>query len=591
MNKLLSVLLLTLLVSIVLALPVFAVTNVLINGANPDTITSGSEMRITFDFEGDTTANMYYYIDTNNNAILDSSDYLVPDPPEVLTDGDENDLDGIVNGSYEYNPEGDGPQWVIGTFHCEIIDNGGSGIGTLTVIPAGNTYGVAGTVLVPPNTANLMIFMSNDSLGINYMDLTDENGDYGIWLPDTLAGTEWSLMAMDFMGVAPDYAAPPNQGPYVINTFIDTIDFEFIEATAWIEGYILDETDEPIAGTQIGAVNADTWDYYMGISDSTGFYSIGVAPSKTNYYLNLNEDALCPDYIIPELWNATISVLEGDTTIVNITLLIPDTIIYGIITENDNLPEYAYRFKAITYSDTLGYDYYNVGFSEIGDSTFTISVKNSLIKVAEYDVYEYGSDCDEENRDYYHPACYGFIWDGDSYYQGITSGETVHFRLKSANAHIIGNTITQIGDPEPDYEHYSIGLYDASWNYIANYNLDSDGTFDILCDAATYHIRLEGNNQWLHTPSEIENIIVDTDTSIIDLGDAFEFNYGHCTITGNLIGTDGVNWDNHWMYLQTNDTNYETGGDIDSDRTVLSPPDLQTIGRCGQRIRWLVEVR
>ncbi len=322
------------------------ITNLQVTGASADfTIASGDVISWSYDVPnpGDTTF-LNFWIDANNNKILDSKD--VDWTYFTQTDGDSRgqngppDIDGLANGHVSFQQKvGLAPGHYILTF-----ENNGTIIsipGTVTPL-ASVAYTISGHVNVPTDISkeNIMLeLQSNSGGGTFWSALTDANGDFTISMDSDTSGNPRKLsISNGFIfksaTISPEnirFNIDPDRAIQYANN-----DFTITNSSASISGVVKDEDGNPVVNANIYINNNNGGFESNANSDFEGKYYIGLS-SMDLPMTNLNIGSWIDSSYMQFNYNLP-SINMGDNLIHNIYLLKINSTIKGRLTFNGKGP-------------------------------------------------------------------------------------------------------------------------------------------------------------------------------------------------------------------------------------------------------------
>lgn len=523
----------------------FATTHIYywVNGSLSNSLTQGDMFAWEIDVaEPGNTVTIDLYLDLDGSHSISAGDLLLDSfemqDGETGEDGPADSSatpDGIIY--VNFGPFGFAP----GDYVMRATDEDASYAASYFVItemsspPAtisGNVY-LEGVAAPDSRYENIMIGAMGGAG--TFSGITDQNGFYTINLP--VADTEWDV-GIIFETEIPGFITPDTFYHFTApagNT--GSIDFTYIQPDAWVYGDLLDEY-----GTLI---NIDT---YIGLSNQTngqetwqslenGHFNLPapieiIENDSTNYfYLYLDNEALIPDYLVPQS-NEPFPLSVGDSLERDITVYTADTLIYGYVTENGGNPSQSYQFYAG--SDAYGY---TQTMSDPSSGYFELSIKNgSEYSVGLQDDPEWGT-----------PIPPGYVLSGGNW-RTVQPGDTVYFELIQTGSMLAGTLSLDPGDPILDYEHNYVNAWDTLT--YANYNVRvyESPYFELPVPDGVYNVSFnpEGND-YLVMPQTYNNIAVSQDT--VDTLN-YLLNYAHAEVVVKLVNAPIPAW-LEWYSAQT----------------------------------------
>ena len=337
----------SLMLGFVFTLSAFAqVTNLNVNGSSTNfSMASGDEVSWSFDVPnpGDTTF-LEFWIDVNNNEIIDSEDVLWVYFNQI--DGDPNgqngppDMDGTANGHVSFQQKvGLAPAHYVLSFknNDSVVTIPG------TVTPLDNiTFTISGHVTVPASysSKNIVIELSSSSENGTFWDaLTDVNGDFSIGMDSDTTGNPWRLSISNGFNFELATVSPQR-----INLNIDSSvskqyannNFTIASAAASISGFVKDGDGFPMVSTYV-YINNNNGNFQSNANtDLDGKYYIGLSSNDlplTNVNIGADGDSNTVQfsYNIP-------SINFGDSLTQDLYVLKVNSVIRGRLTFNGNAP-------------------------------------------------------------------------------------------------------------------------------------------------------------------------------------------------------------------------------------------------------------
>ncbi len=322
------------------------VTNLKVNGSSTNfTMVSGDIVSWSYDVPnpGDTTF-LNFWIDANNNKILDSADvdwtYFTQIDGDPEGQNGPPDIDGSVDGKVSFQQKvGLAPGNYILTFTNN--DSLVAMSGTVTPLDTA-TFTISGYVNVPAglNKKNIIVQLESSSEGGLFWDaLTDSSGDFSIRMDADTTGNPWKLSIDNGFNFKGATISPQN-----IHLSLDSSaakqyannDFTIASAAASISGIVKDEAGNLVVNANVYISNYNGSFENDVNTDFEGKYFIGLSSNdlpKTNLNMGLWADTsyIQFNYNLP-------SINTGDNIVHNMYLLKIDSKIKGRITFNGNDP-------------------------------------------------------------------------------------------------------------------------------------------------------------------------------------------------------------------------------------------------------------
>ena len=546
-----------------------------VNGSPDSTMTQGDDMAWECDCGLGDTLTGELWLDLNANYVIDGDDKLWPECPFRLIDGDI---------SWEQGPA-DSSAVPDGIFYCDLskVFSSFSLAPTNYVMKVTNLIDlstaesrllvhphpsppvtVSGTVsiegITPPNSMLYAISVST-SMGekkkgsqntvekqmVYWSSITDSFGEYTLNLPS--AGT-YEIGPED--NILP-YIHPPYANITVSSGDTTGIDFLYGLPEAIVYGTVKDDRDSMLP------FEVSVWYYNetTGEGDdqrtSNGSFFFGMNSGEIR--LGVWSDDLAPNYLTPNNYEWTLNI--GDSLEKNFKCYRTDTTIFGLVTENDQLPSKSYRFNA--QNDTFGY---TNAYSDSATGLFELRVTAGTGKPNGIIYWVHLEEWDT-------PLPEGFGFETGNGWQAHP-GDTVYVQLVSYKGSVSGTLNVDWGDPVPNFEHFTATLFDhmtgepKTWSQV-----DSNGTYKVPAPAGSWDIGLWNPDEWTFSPGRIESVVVDTEDVP---GNDFTVNYGHCTLSGILHGLFYVP-ENTWIHADGDSSwphGYFANGEVHSSDSSYS---------------------
>jgi protocatechuate 3,4-dioxygenase beta subunit len=442
------------------------VSNVNINGKLRDTIYVGDPFALSFSLSpGNISAVLNVYFDADSDGVVSAGDILL-EGNILMLDDDENDADPAV-GAYriEIN-KGDLFNSLVTSLLFEVNDYQSVSSAMLTVRQKPTSSFVL--VTVDPPKPFLGCYISGSPL--DYYVFTDSAGKSSFYV-DRQQTTQLQLRPFDFTGVANGYVRPQ---PKTVSITSDTtrVNFTFAPATAFIEGYVKDQSGDAVRNLVIEVYGSSFYVYAK--TDTSGYYKAGVAEGQWYLYPIYPQTA---EYMRGNSSSINVTVPGNVTVRKDIFVLKANNTISGKVTFNANGVG-GVRLYADT--DTL---YNSVLSSTNGDYSIPVYKPSAGTKLYYVNVS-------------LNAGAYFVV---DPYRPGIQPGATnVNFEIKKVAGGLKGR-ITDIntGKPIPNAYISASGITtgrSTTSNDSGFYHMSlQDGTYSVYVSASTYYYYSEDN--------------------------------------------------------------------------------------------------
>ncbi|MCH7762520.1 MAG: T9SS type A sorting domain-containing protein [Candidatus Marinimicrobia bacterium] len=466
---------------------------ILFNGSADTTHTIGDTLTITVYFLTDTgqdSAMIGGWLDNGDGVFNDTTDIWIFDEGDDdmwIFDNDDEDenLDlGIFEISFVVDPAdmGDDDDMIFFLLEGALLfftateSSGATAMAHLDIEGMDTDISISG--LVVPATTNFIVIaipswemeMEEDKEPSEiWAAVTDTNGAYSIHVQDQ---GQYFILAFDMFGVtAPQLFSEDFLYEVVVFDSITDLDINLVEANAWIAGTVVDQDGAPVSDMIVWANNGPF--EVEATTDANGDYTLGVMALndpfgddywETRWNLNVDEDELWPDYMIPrerEVFIKTGDYID-DPELTHFTLYANDASISGSIYFPAGLDINCFGI----YIDHYEMQVSNwVDFCDDGNTSpvsYSIRVSSHL----DPDEFEIGMwiDGDEEN--------FIRIPEGHQASSGATG---IDFELVMANARLEGKVFSAVDDFP--IEHAWISIHNDSVSISRG--TDHDGYFSL----------------------------------------------------------------------------------------------------------------
>lgn len=504
----------------------FAVTDYVFFSVNGDTtlttMTQGDLLGWGSNCDVGTSVYWEIWYDVNNNSTVDpeidvvfetftmTDGIIIPD--EIISDNSDV-ADGFVqSASFPLVFE---PGKVL--FRAVNTIDETSSVGVITVNAMSSPPNqINGQLIVPGHPApdallsNVWIMGELDA-GL-FIALTDINGNYQINIDNSGTGLEM-------------FIEPGNIDGFVFYEDLSTtiggvtndIDFNYIAAVDSVYGYLKDDAGQLLPTINWVECSGQFFGGYKKDSQTKdGRYAIYFSATELGAWrIEVAFDNIIPDYLVPYQFNFshdTVGSFQHDLIVTR-----TDTVLYVRITEDGGLPVNNYVIEA--YSDFL--EIWTNAVSGTGSDNIT------ELHILSLDNTGWGAWIDFYDDRFQIPT--RFLVEGFPN-ENLSPGDTVTINLTS-NGIIVSDmlTVEPGDDPVGDWTQAWVSLFKEP-NIDYSNNANSDGSFNVTCDAGVYSINAHLNG-YLPLPSyRLANVTGDTTGNL-----GFEFNKAHATITGSLL--------------------------------------------------------
>ncbi|MCF7841808.1 MAG: carboxypeptidase regulatory-like domain-containing protein, partial [Lentisphaeria bacterium] len=126
-----------------------------------------------------------------------------------------------------------------------------------------------------------------------YIDITNDDGTYSIFVPDT--GTYY-MGSFDHLMVTGGLLPDPFELEVTVWSTSTVVDFTYRQPSSSISGYVTDEMGTPIPDAGV-YVDTDNYDL-MVWTDETGYYEAPVDPGE--YWIGVDWESVASEFLVPE---------------------------------------------------------------------------------------------------------------------------------------------------------------------------------------------------------------------------------------------------------------------------------------------------
>lgn len=357
----------------------FCAYNLKLNGERSTTINRGDSLILEVEFEKTgAIASLEIYLDKNKNGKVDSPDLRLT--KERLFDGGWKDEDEKKNGIYKevikhlyWIPEGN--------FVVRVEDHGVKSEASLKVVVDSTNFSISGKIKGLPNPSDIGVIVALDTLRetARFSALSDNEGNYTIYIPDSLGNRKWFILGMDIFVKNPGYLAKIDTQKILVDGHVKKdIEFEKGDTKITISGKIIDNQEKTIdidsaLITVFGGIIPINFYLATGYS-LNGEYSIPIKPGIGYWSVQPQVKELIPDYLQP--WpRDTFGIFLKKVEEFNLLIFKADTIIKGSVWYKDGTPADEIEILAEDTSFTYGI---GTGFT----STGTFSDGHYCLKVS-----------------------------------------------------------------------------------------------------------------------------------------------------------------------------------------------------------------
>lgn len=281
--------------------------------ATPDTAVAGDTIFVSGVYsQVGGSATVLSFIDLNGNLRYDASADLLNIGPEdevELVDGEWSTdvlVDGVMKGELYTSEE---PWCIVGTHVNILTDAGGSDTGIIVIRMDTTEVFISGTVLANEEPlagvgVSLACYNTMDQLSYQVEVLTDNQGEYLIYIPDEIAGTEGEIefFAIDRLKnaahqglIAPDclYLNPAD-----LNSSLTGEDMVFTNAPYIILGTVVNENGDIVSDFDLTINGENVTDLFITsdnegtftVPANEGLWEISANPDKKMEYLLTDQE-------------------------------------------------------------------------------------------------------------------------------------------------------------------------------------------------------------------------------------------------------------------------------------------------------------
>ena len=310
--------------------------NMTVNGNSTAQLEIGSNPYFEVTLDGHSGGEVAVIWDGNHNGMIDDGDFGLEIYEFMDNDmHDEDPTPGIFGFTYT-DEMADGLNYLADDLLFVASSGMDMAINTVSFYTVSSPYSVSGSIYETDGggapLAGIVvwaIYEGDSDENPSVIVVTDGAGQYHIDLPDSgnvMVGTE------DYFEITEGLMPDPQDHFVNVQGSETGYNFYYVAPNSAIEGYVLDEMGTPVMGVEVTA-HRDDGPGYQGITDGSGFYSIGVMAG--DYDVELNWETLAGAYMIPQSQYVNV----GDFAVANVdfTLQSTNNMISGIVML-DNAP-------------------------------------------------------------------------------------------------------------------------------------------------------------------------------------------------------------------------------------------------------------
>ncbi len=327
-----------------LCLPALAFHNF---SMTPDTVGIGDSVTISGDYEaiGD-TADIFMFIDRNNNGVFDSTIDLNPmeDNGMAVIDGDTlstESIDSLRDGKfYAKFAATSFPFNMPGKLVMIFTDKAIADTASVFIIEKPTKTFVMGKVTGPSGgLADLIISASfqsqKGSANMTYSEcMTKADGSYVLYLDTGSRGSKAYIRVRDDLNVLPDSLYVPSGIDTMLVDSLKEINFSCKVVHAYAKGLVVDEKGIPVGGVELRLNDQNEGDGIAMVTDSFGVFVTGIYPG----YWNVNLDNKnTTGFLIKSRTGSFMVSDTTDTAYVKVSLYRATSSIRGKIVDPDTI--------------------------------------------------------------------------------------------------------------------------------------------------------------------------------------------------------------------------------------------------------------
>jgi len=517
-------------------------SNFLIDGKTQDTVSVGDAITATFSFAPNAVsavADIYY--DADGDGSVDPSDVQLFHL--LLVDNDDND-ENAATGQYQFRiEEGDWLTRFAGSF--VLVLNDYQSVSTATVVVRQKPTNSVVLVTTSPSMPGLLWYV-NGVPGSMYV-FSDSAGNFSFYVDRHQVGAVTLYEEYDFNGVSNGYIPLLSQTIYISSDTTNVV-LSFKPATSFVEGYVKDQTGDPVFDA---TVEADGPSFLtLTHTDSSGYYKAGVSPGTCYLYADVSWNA---DYL--QSYNSPYVIVPANATVQsNIQLIRSNNTISGNVTLGS---QGVGGISIYAYTDSL----YNTVLTSVG-GRYSLPVYASPSGTLKYTVFASIPN--------------GFYFPSPSWSNVSPGAANVDFAASRVPGGIKGRiTDWNTGLPIPNAEIYASGQdYKSTFSNDSGYYRMSllDGVYSVTFDASGYHEYSQSNiyiassiytlNVALRKSGTISGTVKDVDGNPVPSADVevmdtsgYYVGYGYTDLEGKYI-VSGLTTSSYkvqcWMYGYVN---------------------------------------
>ncbi len=313
-----------------------------------------------------------FYVDNGDSIFDPGTDFLMGDPgnPVIAADNMDPDMNpdpGIFEISFPSNMMMDGP--FFGIENCIIyvvgtdLTTGDTGMAVAMSSPSTSNYAMYGRVSTSDGQGAQVLVLGftssyTDTMGmggpdgmnqIAYAAFTDADGYYTFHVDTTYAYDYFQVSVIDVLENYPGLFADPSYQEVQPSDDPPSTNFTLMPGLSSVSGTLTDENNNPISGVTMHLDGNMT--SLSATTDGSGYYTFQITTGY--WYLNVNENDLLPNYLVP--YGTEIDLWEDADTTVNMVTMACDGQISGNVSDmiGTGLPGYEVHGESWAESGSL----------------------------------------------------------------------------------------------------------------------------------------------------------------------------------------------------------------------------------------------
>ncbi|MCF7796564.1 MAG: carboxypeptidase regulatory-like domain-containing protein [Candidatus Marinimicrobia bacterium] len=270
-----------------------------VNGDSTATLPIGSNPYLELTMPDPSYGELVIYWDSDHSGTL--TEFDIPVDMYEFSDNDIHDEDmtpGVFGFTYT-DEMAEGLNAITDTFIFAAFSGGENASVPVSFYQDPTPFEISGTVTLEGTgdpLPGIVVWVSDpfaEDGPPEYIDITNDDGTYSIFVPDT--GTYY-MGSFDHLMVTGGLLPDPFELEVTVWSTSTVVDFTYRQPSSSISGYVTDEMGTPIPDAGV-YVDTDNYDL-MVWTDETGYYEAPVDPGE--YWIGVDWESVASEFLVPE---------------------------------------------------------------------------------------------------------------------------------------------------------------------------------------------------------------------------------------------------------------------------------------------------